>query len=94
MGLLGKSLMQVSPICNELPYLACPLSGLIRLNTYLKYWNLSSGITGNLKGEGTILGSTIVVGSGEQGILYEHRAREFGDLPDIDSVMDAVEMIE
>ena len=46
----------------------------------------SAGFSGNMKGDGTLLGATLVVGAQEQGILFQYQAREFGDhapLPDI-----------
>lgn len=33
----------------------------------------AKGVTGNLKGEGRLLGGLLVVGEGEQGIAFEHR---------------------
>lgn len=70
-------------------------AGLVRLATYQKYWTAySSGVEGNIKGDGTILGSTLVVGPGDQGILYEYRAREFGDMADVQDVLKAIKKIE
>ena len=58
-------------------------------------WNArSSGVEGNLKGDGTILGSTLVVGPGNQGILYEFRSTEFGDMANMQAVLEAVKKIQ
>ena len=68
--------------------------GLFRFGTYWSHWSASSsGIEGNMKGDGTLLGSTLVVGPGEQGILYQHRSREFKDRVDPKEVLEAVERI-
>ncbi|KAM8858707.1 peroxiredoxin-like 2A [Spinachia spinachia] len=37
------------------------------------------GFSGNLRGEGLVLGGVFVIGPGDQGILLEHREKEFGD---------------
>lgn len=65
--------------------------GLFRLQTYLSHWSASSaGVSGNMKGDGTLLGSTLVVGAGDQGILFQHRSREFQDRVDPQDVLNAV----
>lgn len=46
----------------------------------------SAGFSGNMKGDGTLLGAVLVMGSREQGIIYQYQAKEFGDhapFPDI-----------
>lgn len=50
-------------------------------------------VTGNMKGEGWVMGGVLVVGPGEQGILYEHVEAKVGDRCDIDQVMEAVQKI-
>lgn len=40
---------------------------------------LRKASTGNILGEGFILGGVFVMGRGQQGILPEHRHRESGD---------------
>ena len=50
-------------------------------------------IVWDLKGEGRILGGVFVVGPGEQGILLDHVAKDFGDEVDPKDVMTAVEKI-
>jgi len=47
----------------------------------------------NLKGEGWIMGGVLVVGPGDQGILYEHLEAKVGDRCDADQVMAAVAKI-
>lgn len=69
-------------------------SGLLRwsvIRTMLK--NRKSGFEGNLKGEGRILGGVFVVGSGQQGILFEHREKEFGDYADLTEVLAAAQKV-
>nr|KAF6304235.1 peroxiredoxin like 2A [Myotis myotis] len=54
----------------------------------------SGGFSGNLEGEGFILGGVFVVGSGKQGILLEHREKEFGDKVNLVSVLEAAKKIK
>uniref|UniRef100_A0A8C6EFH3 Peroxiredoxin-like 2A n=1 Tax=Microcebus murinus TaxID=30608 RepID=A0A8C6EFH3_MICMU len=55
-------------------------------------WN--EGFSGNLEGEGFILGGVFVVGPGKQGILLEHREKEFGDKVNPLSVWEAARKIK
>lgn len=48
---------------------------------------------GNMKGEGWVMGGVLVVGPGDQGILYEHIEVKVGERSDIDQVMEAVQKI-
>lgn len=41
-------------------------------------------------GEGRILGGVFVVGPGQEGILLDHKEKEFGDKVDLKDVRDAV----
>jgi hypothetical protein len=53
----------------------------------------SGGFSGNLEGDGTLLGASLVLGPGEQGILYQFQATEFGDhapLQDIAAAIDSI----
>lgn len=50
----------------------------------------SKGVEGNFVGEGRILGGVFVVGPGEQGILLDHKEKEFGDKVDLKDVRDAI----
>ncbi|KAJ7987535.1 hypothetical protein DPEC_G00327500 [Dallia pectoralis] len=45
------------------------------------------GYQGNKKGEGLVLGGVYVMGAGKDGILLEHREKEFGDKADLPSVL-------
>lgn len=71
------------------------LSGFLRLSVWLTIIrNRRAGIDGNMKGEGTILGGVFVIGPGNQGIIFEHREKEFGDYADTTEVIKAVEKIK
>lgn len=50
----------------------------------------SKGVEGNLVGEGRLLGGVFVVGPGEQGILLDHKEKEFGDKADLKDVRAAI----
>lgn len=68
--------------------------GLIRLGVwqnFIRAWR--SGYQGNLNGEGFILGGVFVIGPGDQGILLEHREKEFGDKVNTADVLEAVKKI-
>ncbi|XP_043374910.1 peroxiredoxin-like 2A isoform X5 [Dermochelys coriacea] len=71
------------------------LMGFIRLGVwqnFLRAWK--NGYGGNLEGEGFILGGVYVIGAGKQGVLLEHREREFGDKVNLQSVLEAAEKIK
>lgn len=68
--------------------------GFIRLGVwqnFMRAWR--SGYQGNMNGEGFILGGVFVIGAGDQGILLEHREKEFGHKVDIAEVLEAVQKI-
>lgn len=68
--------------------------GFIRLGVwqnFVRAWR--SGYQGNMKGEGFILGGVFVIGSGKQGVLLEHREKEFGDKVNNESVLEAAKKI-
>ncbi|CAJ0955465.1 unnamed protein product [Ranitomeya imitator] len=70
------------------------LLGFIRLGVWQNFrraWK--AGFEGNLEGEGLILGGVFVVGSGKQGILLEHREKEFGDKANLTAVLEAAKKI-
>ena len=48
---------------------------------------------GNMKGEGWVMGGVLVVGPGDQGLLYEHIEAKVAQRCDIDEVMEAVNKI-
>ncbi|KAJ8250374.1 hypothetical protein COCON_G00222960 [Conger conger] len=69
--------------------------GLIRLGVwqnFIRAWK--AGYQGNLDGEGFILGGVFVIGAGKQGILLEHREKEFGNIVNNEAVIDAVKKIQ
>ncbi|KAL4612930.1 redox-regulatory protein FAM213A-like [Arapaima gigas] len=69
--------------------------GLIRLGVLQNYFRAKKkGFQSNMKGEGFTLGGVFVIGRGKQGILLEHREKEFGDKVDIPSVIEAVKKIQ
>ncbi|CAK6953218.1 unnamed protein product [Scomber scombrus] len=56
------------------------LSMFLRVGVWRNIWRAyRRGFRGNLKGEGLVLGGVFVIGPGDQGILLEHREREFGE---------------
>ncbi|XP_068924486.1 peroxiredoxin-like 2A isoform X2 [Petaurus breviceps papuanus] len=68
--------------------------GFIRLGVWQNFFRArSKGFSGNLEGEGFILGGVYVIGPGKQGILLEHREKEFGDKVDPSSVLEAAKKI-
>ncbi|XP_015685806.1 peroxiredoxin-like 2A, partial [Protobothrops mucrosquamatus] len=68
---------------------------IFRWNVWRNFWRAwRSGYTGNLDGEGVILGGVFVIGPGRQGLLLEHREKEFGDKVSRDAVLDAVKKIK
>ncbi|TNN75229.1 Redox-regulatory protein [Liparis tanakae] len=56
------------------------LSMFLRIGVWRSLWRAyRRGFRGNLRGEGLVLGGVFVIGPGDQGILLEHREKEFGD---------------
>uniref|UniRef100_A0A3Q3D4S0 Peroxiredoxin-like 2A n=1 Tax=Hippocampus comes TaxID=109280 RepID=A0A3Q3D4S0_HIPCM len=56
------------------------LSVFLRIGVWRNLWRAyRRGFRGNLRGEGLVLGGVFVIGPGDQGILLEHREKEFGD---------------
>ncbi|TRZ21866.1 hypothetical protein HGM15179_005270 [Zosterops borbonicus] len=71
------------------------LSGFFRLGVWQNFFRAwRGGYTGNLEGEGFTLGGVYVIGAGTQGILLEHREKEFGDKVSLPSVLEAAEKIK
>ncbi|XP_053305855.1 peroxiredoxin-like 2A [Spea bombifrons] len=71
------------------------LLGFIRLGVWQNFrraWN--DGFTGNLEGEGYVLGGIFVIGAGNQGVLLEHREKEFGDKANLTAVLEAARKIK
>ncbi|XP_076440496.1 peroxiredoxin-like 2A [Babylonia areolata] len=70
------------------------LSGFLRATVWSNIRrNRNKGVDGNLDGEGRLLGGVFVLGPGEQGILLEHREKEWGDLANLTDIMAAVRKI-
>ncbi|KAF1375712.1 hypothetical protein PFLUV_G00223040 [Perca fluviatilis] len=56
------------------------LSIFLRIGVWRNIWRAyRKGFGGNIRGEGLVLGGVFVIGPGDQGILLEHREKEFGD---------------
>ncbi|KAJ8264536.1 hypothetical protein GJAV_G00150430 [Gymnothorax javanicus] len=67
------------------------LSAFIRVGVWRNIMRaFRNGFTGNVKGEGFMLGAVYVIGAGQQGIVLEHREMEFGDKVNILAVLSAV----
>lgn len=65
--------------------------GFLRVSVWKSFFRVKGkGVEGNMVGEGRILGGVFVVGPGEQGILLDHKEKEFGDKVDLKDVRDAV----
>lgn len=69
--------------------------GFVRLGVWYNFFRArKGGFSGNLEGEGFILGGVFVVGAGKQGILLEHREKEFGDKVNPASILEAAKKIK
>lgn len=70
------------------------VTGLLRWSVWQNMRRANQkGVEGNLKGDGTLLGSVFLIGPGNQGILYEHREMEFGDHHDNAELLAALEKV-
>ncbi|TNN03275.1 hypothetical protein fugu_000304 [Takifugu bimaculatus] len=70
------------------------LLGFLRVGVWMNGLRaFRSGFMGNVLGEGFVLGGVFVIGREQQGILLEHREREFGDKVNIEDVIQAVDRI-
>lgn len=71
------------------------LSGFLRLSVWTSIFRAKNkGVSGNMDGEGRLLGGLFVIGPGEQGILYEYRESEFGDHAPKEEVLAAIKKIK
>lgn len=69
--------------------------GILRWSVICSFLSASlEGVNGNMKGDGTLLGSSLVVGPGDQGILFQHRSREFGDRANVKDILKAIKNIK
>lgn len=67
------------------------ISGFLRLSVWRSSFRAKSkGVEGNFQGEGRLLGGVFVVGPGEQGILLDHKEKEFGDKVELQKVKEAI----
>jgi len=70
---------------------ASSMFGLLNPNMYLKALKASSkGISGNLKGDGTQLGGTLIVDK-KGNIIYKHVQSSYSDQPAIEEIVKSVE---
>uniref|UniRef100_A0A8C4J3K5 Peroxiredoxin-like 2A n=1 Tax=Dromaius novaehollandiae TaxID=8790 RepID=A0A8C4J3K5_DRONO len=71
------------------------MSGFFRFGVWQNFFRAwKNGFSGNLEGEGFTLGGVYVIGAGRQGVLLEHREKEFGDKVSLPSVLEAAEKIK
>jgi len=52
------------------------------------------GVQGNMEGEGRLLGGVIVVGPANQGVLFVHLEKVWGDRADTDEVIKACQKMQ
>lgn len=70
------------------------LVGLLRIKAWKNLYRAwKGGYPAKLGGEGRWMGGLFVVGSEDQGVLFEYRENEWGDHADLKDVMTAVEKI-
>ncbi|NWR54975.1 F213A protein, partial [Bucorvus abyssinicus] len=70
-------------------------SGFFRFGVWQNFFRAwKSGYSGNLEGEGFTLGGVYVIGAGRQGVLLEHREKEFGDKVSLPAVLEAADKIK
>ncbi|KAK8401824.1 hypothetical protein O3P69_001137 [Scylla paramamosain] len=71
------------------------VTGMLRWSVWQNLRRATSkGVEGNLKGDGSLLGSVFLLGPGSQGILYEHREREFGDHHNSTELLEALSKLQ
>ncbi|CAB4070282.1 Peroxiredoxin-like 2A [Lepeophtheirus salmonis] len=64
------------------------LTGLLNFRFILKTFGAwRKGVSGNLEGDGSLLGGTFVMGPGSKGVLYEHRETYFGDHVNMEDIL-------
>ncbi|KAL7633605.1 UNVERIFIED_CONTAM: hypothetical protein RMT77_016138 [Armadillidium vulgare] len=67
------------------------LTGLLRATVWKNVFDAKKGgFSGNLKGDGTLLGGVYLIGPGDTGILYEHKEMEFGDAHNETELMEVI----
>uniref|UniRef100_A0A674N1W2 Peroxiredoxin-like 2A n=1 Tax=Takifugu rubripes TaxID=31033 RepID=A0A674N1W2_TAKRU len=71
------------------------LSMFLRVGVWRNLWRAyRRGFGGTLRGEGLVLGGVFVIGPAQQGILLEHREKEFGDKVNMLAVLRAARQIQ
>ncbi|XP_042233378.1 peroxiredoxin-like 2A [Homarus americanus] len=71
------------------------LTGMLRWSVWSNIIRANKkGVEGNMKGDGSLLGSLFLLGPGKQGILYEHRELEFGDHHNSTLLLEALDKIK
>ncbi|KAK9721285.1 hypothetical protein K7432_003549 [Basidiobolus ranarum] len=63
------------------------------LNPTTLYSYLTSGVDGNLQGEGRIYGGLYIVGKGEKGVVYEYKEKYLGDIASMEEVVKVCEQV-
>ncbi|KAK3090591.1 hypothetical protein FSP39_012944 [Pinctada imbricata] len=72
-----------------------PLAGILRFNVLRNgYRAYSKGIPGNVKGEGRLLGAVYLIGKGNEGLIYQHQEKEFGDIVKLEDLRKALQKIK
>jgi len=70
------------------------LTGFFKIDVWKNIFRAKQiGIEGNMKGEGRLLGGLLVIGPGDQGVIFEHREQVWGDHANLDDVLAACEKI-
>lgn len=67
------------------------LGGLLSMDTWRRYARArDAGVTGNMRGEGRILGGLVLMGRGEEGAQWVRLENSFGDYPSSEEILAAV----
>ena len=67
----------------------------MRVQTWVNFFRAqNAGFHGNMDGEGRLMGGLFVVGSADQGVLFEYREKAWGDHADLKDVRAAIEKIK
>lgn len=67
------------------------LSGLFSPSVWSSVYRANKkGVSGDLKGEGRILGGLYIIGSGQKGILLDYQEKFFGDHASESAILNAI----
>ena len=81
-------------VCTGIITQSLYLLGLFRVSVIQSYLRArSAGFSGNIKGDGTLLGGMLVVGPSDQGIVYQYQASEFGDHAPLSDIVTAIDKL-